>query len=96
MTQACDLCCDRCGGTDFHHFQGRDRRRQRRWQNRCDACGRVSDYVPTPSEIESQCQTLRAGQGHVGLDDEQEKRWRRSLPQEEHAEDDDWAAAGRE
>ncbi len=77
MTDTCDLCCDRCGGARFHHFLGPDRRGQRRWQNRCDACGRVSEYVPTRSEIETQCRELRDQQGQAPLDDEQEKLWRR-------------------
>ena len=77
MTHACELCCDRCGGTAFSHFFGRDRRGQRRWHNRCEACGRVSDYVPTRSEIENQCRELRDQQGQFALDDEHEKQWRR-------------------
>jgi hypothetical protein len=87
MTHTCDLCCDHCGGTAFSHFFGPDRRGQRRWQNRCQDCGRASEYVPTRGEIEDQCRELRGLQTLVALDDEQEKLWRRSMVA--HDEDDE-------
>ncbi len=96
MTEACDLCCARCGGATFSHFFGRDRRGRRRWQNRCEACGAISDYVPTHHEIVTQCQELRNQQGQFALDDEQEKHWRRLAdPAETHdeADDEEWCAA---
>ncbi len=96
MSDACDLCCARCGGTEFSHFFGRDRRGKRRWQNRCDACGAISDFVPTAGEIVSQCHELRVQQGQFALDDEQEKLWRRLAdPAEAHdeADDNEWFAA---
>jgi hypothetical protein len=93
MPDTCDLCCDRCGGVVFQHFLGPNRRGRRRWQNRCASCGRVSDYVPTPAEIQAQCRELRSGQ--LALDDEQEKTWRRAavpLGRDEEG-DEDWLAA---
>ena len=83
MTDACDLCCDRCGGVTFCHFFGPDHRGRRRWQNRCEGCGRVSEYVPTRSEIETQCRELRDQQALIALDDEHEKLWRRLADQAE-------------
>src|SRR5215813_6670738 len=93
MTETCDLCCDRCGGTAFSHFFGLDRRGRRCWQNRCDGCGRASEYVPTRSEIESQCRELRGPLAPLALDDEQEKLWRREASLADvrpDFDDEDW------
>jgi hypothetical protein len=98
MTDACDLCCERCGATAFSHFFGADRRGRRCWQNRCAGCGRASEYVPTRSEIASQCRELRAVQPLTPLDDEEEKLWRQLADPGENddaldGDDDDWPAA---
>ena len=69
----CAMSAARCGGTTFSHFFGPDRRGRRCWQNRCEACGRASEYVPTRSEIENQCRELRDPLAPIALDDEQEK-----------------------
>jgi hypothetical protein len=96
MTDTSDLCCERCGGTAFSHFFGSDGRGQRRWQNRCTACGRTSEYVPTQAEIAVQCREIRAQQQMAFLDDDQEKLWRRLHAPEGNTDDfdgDDWPAA---
>jgi hypothetical protein len=77
ITNALDWCCHRCGGTAVVHFYGRDGSGHQRWQNRCQSCGRISEYLPTQREIEQQCRRLRASQGRLELDDEQEKLQRR-------------------
>jgi hypothetical protein len=90
MTETCDLCCERCGETAFHHFFGPDGRGRRRWQNRCAACGRTSEYVPSRAEIESQCRAMRELQQLAVLDDDQEKTWRRlNEPRENDDSPDD-------
>jgi hypothetical protein len=92
MTHPCDLCCDRCGAAAFSHFFGPDHRGRRRWQNRCDACGRVSEYVPTRGEIESQCRELRSQQGQLALDDEAERLFRQLVDPAGNGQemDEDW------
>src|SRR5882724_2167297 len=89
MIDTCDLCCDRCGGTAFSHFFGPDRRGRRCWQNRCDGCGRASEYVPTRSEIERQCRELRDPMAPIALDDEHEKLSRRRVDSAERGHDFD-------
>jgi hypothetical protein len=76
MSMAWDWCCGRCGGSGVAHFFGPDVRGRKRWQNRCLSCGRVSEYLPTRAEIEGECQVLRRQQGHIEINDEQEKLWR--------------------
>ena len=76
MNETLDLCCDRCGGTNLDHFHGPDAHQRLRWQNRCLSCRHVSEYMPTRTEIQYECQKLRCEQGRVGVDDEQEKFWR--------------------
>jgi len=96
MTESTELSCQSCGGTSFTHFFGLDRRRRRRWQNRCNACGHTSEYVPSPDEIESQCRVLRQQWPVPAVSDEHEKLWRlaRAKEEPEGSDDDDSSEGG--
>ncbi|GEM_PF-1756732 len=69
MTDFDDLCCDHCGNRHIEHFQTRDGQ----WQNRCQGCGRVTEYIPTKAEIAAACEAIRAARPWQSYNDADER-----------------------
>jgi len=88
MTDFDDLCCDHCGNRHIEHFQTRDGQ----WHNRCQGCGRVTEYIPTRAEIAAACEAIRAARPWQSYDDADERLLRLAeavLGDDEWEEDDD-------
>ena len=64
-----DLCCDHCGSRHIEHFLGEGSQ----WHNRCQGCGRVTEYIPTRAEIAAACEAIRAARPWQDYDDADER-----------------------
>lgn len=57
-----DLSCERCGASadQIRHITIKRRGEEPTPKNKCLACGRVSEYMPTAADIRAECQAIRA------------------------------------
>ncbi len=69
------LRCPRCFSAQVQH-RVRRHAGEEQWSNWCPVCQWEGEYLPTPEEIQRECQRIRAAQGPV-VDDEEEKALRR-------------------
>lgn len=69
--------CEACGSNVMQHVQAPDPRGGGlAWYNRCLACKRDSEYLPSPAEIAQATARIRAETGRVPVDDQLEQFWR--------------------